>query len=101
MSSSPIEYRSFMKILLCCNVPALSASSLQKKEEIKLCVKYRTLMKRLWKEEESNCLTLISIETKIWKEEESNCLTLISRLYVGIGHTPFQPATQHNYTENE
>ena len=24
-----------------------------------------------------------------------------SRLYVGIGHTPFQPATQDNYTENE
>jgi hypothetical protein len=46
MSSSPIEYTSFMKILLCCNIPALSASSLQKKEEIKLCVKYRTLMKR-------------------------------------------------------
>ena len=24
-----------------------------------------------------------------------------SRLYVGIGHTPFQPATQDNYTENK
>ena len=24
-----------------------------------------------------------------------------SRLYVGIGHTPFQPATRDNYTENE
>ena len=46
MSSSPIEYRSFTKILLCCNIPALSASSLQKKKK-KLCVKYRTLMKRL------------------------------------------------------
>ena len=23
-----------------------------------------------------------------------------SRVYVGIGHTPFQPATQDNYTEN-
>ena len=30
-----------------------------------------------------------------------NCMEYISRLYVGIGHTPFQPATQHNYTENE
>jgi hypothetical protein len=26
MSSSPIEYTSFTKILLCCNIPALSAS---------------------------------------------------------------------------
>ena len=64
MSSSPIEYTSFTKILLCCNIPALSASSLQKKKK-KLCVKYRPLMKRLSKEEKSNCLTLISIETKI------------------------------------
>ena len=31
MSSSPIEYTNFMKILLCCNISALSASSLQKK----------------------------------------------------------------------
>ena len=79
MSSSPIKYRSFMKILLCCNIPALSASSLQKKkEEIKLCVKHRTLMKRLWKEEESNCLTLISIETKtIYIVSVFNCMEYI------------------------
>ena len=67
-----------MKILLCCNIPALSASSLQKKEEIKLCVKHRTLMKRLWKEEESNCLTLISIETKtIYIVSVFNCMEYI------------------------
>ena len=37
MSSSPIEYTSFTKILLCCNIPALSASSLQKKKNKVMC----------------------------------------------------------------
>jgi hypothetical protein len=36
MSSSPIEYTSFMKILLCCNISLLSASSLQKKRRNKV-----------------------------------------------------------------
>ena len=34
MSSLSIEYRSFTKILLCGNIPALSASSLQKKKKV-------------------------------------------------------------------
>ena len=101
MSSSPIEYRSFTKIL-CCNIPALSASSLQKKEEIKLCVKHRTLMKRLWKEEESNWLTLISRDKNYLHSVSVQLYGIYNnRLYVGIGHTPFQPAIQDNYTENE
>ena len=78
MSSSPIKYRSFTKILLCCNIPALSASSLQKKRRNKVILKHRTLMKRLWKEEESNCLTLISIETKtIYIVSVFNCMEYI------------------------
>jgi hypothetical protein len=36
MSSSPIEYTSFRKILLCCNIAALSASSLHKKRRNKV-----------------------------------------------------------------
>ena len=103
MSSSPIEYRSFTKILLCCNIAALSASSLQKKKKKKkLCVKHRTLMKRLWKEEESNWLTLISRDKNYLHSISVQLYGIYnSRLYVGIGHTPFQPATQDNYTKNE
>jgi hypothetical protein len=49
MSSSPIEYTSFTKILLCCNIPALSASSLQKKRRNKVMCEIQNINEKTMK----------------------------------------------------
>ena len=101
MSSSSIEYRSFTKILLCGNIPALSASSLQKKKKV-MC-EIQNINEKTMKGRRKQLLDINKHRDKNYLPSVSVQLYGIynSRLYVGIGHTPFQPATQDNYTENE
>ena len=74
MSSSPIEYRSFTKILLCCNIPALSASSLQKKRRNKVMCETQNI-NDINKHRDKNYLHSVSVQLYgIYN----------SRLYVGI-----------------
>jgi hypothetical protein len=103
MSSSPIEYRSFTKILLGGNIPALSASSLQKKSRNKVMWEIQNINEKTMKGRIKQLLDINKHRDKNYLHSVSVQMYRIynSRLYVWIGRTPFQPATQDNYTENE
>ena len=74
----------------------------EKKEEIKLC-EIQNINEKTMKGRRNELLDIIKHKDKNYLHSVSVQLYGIynSRLYVGIGHTPFQPATQDNYTENE
>jgi hypothetical protein len=78
MSSSPIEYTSFMKILLCCNIPALSASSLQKKERNKVMCEIQNINEKTMKGRRKQLLDINKHRDKnIYIVSVFNCMEYI------------------------
>ena len=102
MSSSPIEYTSFRKILLYCNIPALSASSLQKRANKVVC-EIQNINEKTMKGRRKQLLDINKHKDKNNPHSVSVQMYRMynSRLYIGIGHTPIQSATQDNYTAHE
>ena len=78
MSSSPIEYTSFMKILLCCNIPALSASSLQKKRRNKVMCEIQNINEKTMKGRRKQLLDINKHRDKnIYIVSVFNCMEYI------------------------